>query len=133
MHIHVLFILKYLFSFYKFNYIDIQTGTRIGGSSRVRILPNGFLSIHPVQISDEGIYTCLARNDHGKDQTQGYLRVFNQPRIWRGPGPGYEPKVNETLELPCEALTNNILDVAYIWLHNGLRINFTKMSQYSPG
>jgi hypothetical protein len=109
-------------------------GSRIGGIvGRVKILPNGFLSINPVQISDEGLYTCLARNELGFDRTQGYLRVFNRPRIYEGPGPSYERRVNETMELPCAAFTDSVLDVAYIWMHNGLRINFTKMPQFSPG
>lgn len=109
-------------------------GVRIGGPiGRIRILPNGFLSINPVQISDEGLYTCVARNEMGFDRTQGYLRVFNRPRIYEGPSVSYERRVNETLEMPCSAFTDAALDVAYIWRHNGLRINFTKMPQFSEG
>ncbi|CAG2107336.1 unnamed protein product [Medioppia subpectinata] len=111
-----------------------KEGSRIGGSvGRIRILPNGFLSVNPVQISDEGLYTCVARNDLGFDRSQGYLRVFNRPRIYDGPAVSYERRVNETLEMPCSAFTDAALDVAYIWRHNGLRINFTKTPQFSEG
>ena len=96
-------------------------------------MKNGFLSINPVQVSDEGLYTCVARNDLGFDRSQTYLRVFNRPRIYEGPAVTYERRVNETLEMPCSAFTDADLDVAYVWTHNGLRINFTKMPQFSEG
>jgi hypothetical protein len=79
------------------------------------------------------MYSCVAVNDLGRDHSQGYLRVFDRPRIYEPPHPAYEPRVNDTLELPCTAFTDNLLDVAYIWLQNGLRINFTKMPQFSSG
>lgn len=111
-----------------------RDGQRVGGTfGRVRVLANGFLTINPVQLSDQGIYKCLARNPIAVDSTEGFLRVFNQPRFYQSPGPAYEARINETIEIPCAAFTNNVLDVAYVWLHNGLEINFNRMPQFSRG
>ena len=79
------------------------------------------------------MYTCVARNELGIARSTGYLRVFNRPRIYEAPAVSYERRVNESLEMPCSAFIDPNLDVAYVWSHNGLRINFTKMPQFSEG
>lgn len=100
---------------------------------RVRVLPNGFLHINPVDVSDSGEYACIARNEHGSDETTGYLTVFPQPRVVEQPKPRVVAIVNDTIQLECLAYADSSLDVAYIWLHNGLRVNFTRMPQFSLG
>lgn len=43
------------------------------------------------------------------------------------PDPVVQAVVNDTIELACEARINNdMLDLAYIWLMNGLRINMNE-------
>ncbi|RWS07231.1 contactin-like protein, partial [Dinothrombium tinctorium] len=103
----------------------------VGG--RVRVLPNGYLYINPVDKADEGVYSCTATNEHGSDETHGYLTVFERPHIVEYPNPKTVAFVNKPAELKCEAHTDNALDIAYVWLHNQLRINYTRMPQFSPG
>lgn len=102
----------------------------------MRILPNGFLQISPVHAMDEGIYICVARNPLGTARTEGRLKVFAKPSIYIRPNPVYERQVGESIEMPCSAYLesrNTYLDLAYVWHHNGLRIDLTKMPQYSMG
>lgn len=90
---------------------------------RVRILSNGYLHINPVEREDEGYYTCIAENQYGKASTQGLLIVLGLPQIVDSPDPVVRAVVNDTTELACEARVNDMLDIAYIWLQNDLRIN----------
>ena len=53
-----------------------MNGVQTGITSRTRVLSNGFLLINPVESTDSGEYTCLARNEHGADETSGFLTVF---------------------------------------------------------
>lgn len=110
-----------------------KNGSPIGTSGRVRLLPNGFLYINPVDMVDGGEYTCIARNEHGVDQTTGYLTVFPRPKVVEAPKPKVVAVVNDTVTLECLAYVDGSLDVAYLWLHNGLRINFSSMAQFAPG
>ncbi|KAI1278064.1 Contactin [Halotydeus destructor] len=110
-----------------------RNGQVISGSGRVRVLPSGFLFINPVDSADSGEYTCIAKNDHGIDQTTGYLTVFRQPQIVEQSRPREVAMINETIQLRCFAYADESLDIAYVWLHNELRINFTNMPQYAQG
>ncbi|KAH9425880.1 Contactin-3 [Dermatophagoides pteronyssinus] len=104
---------------------------RILMDDRKRVLPNGFLTISPVHRTDMGEYTCVARNSLGTDRTRGILRVFNRPKLYIRPNPVYDLKIGQSIELPCMAITDPQLDLAYKWQHNGLRIDFDRMPQYS--
>lgn len=110
-----------------------RNGQFFGGGGRIQVLNNGYLHIASVQVSDAGTYTCVAKNEHGMDQTEGFLTIFAQPRIVEQPRPKVVARVNDTIQLECLAYADNSLDVAYIWLHNGLRVNFTRMPQFSSG
>lgn len=110
-----------------------RNGVPTGQGGRIRILPNGFLHINPVDISDSGEYTCIARNEHGVDETSGFLTVFPRPRVVEAPRPRVVAVVNDTIQLECLAYADTSLDVAYTWLHNGLKVNFSRMPQFSPG
>ncbi|KPM09920.1 contactin-like protein [Sarcoptes scabiei] len=109
-------------------YKDYNRLSTIGG--RIRVLTNGFLTISPVSTTDEGTYSCVARNLLGTDRTHGFLKVFNRPKFYVRPDPIYERQIGESIELPCVAITDPQLDRAYKWNHNGLRIDFEKMPQY---
>jgi hypothetical protein len=104
-----------------------------GVSSRTRILSNGFLFINPVETGDTGEYTCIARNEHGADETSGFLTVFARPRVVEAPRPRVVAVINDTIQLECLAYADASLDVAYTWLHNGLKVNFSRMPQFSQG
>ena len=110
-----------------------KNGAPVGLGGRTRILPNGFLYINPVEALDAGEYTCVARNEHGVDQTTGFLTVFPKPRVVEAPRPKVVTVVNDTVQLECMAYADGSLDIAYIWLHNGLRVNFSRMPQFSLG
>ena len=47
-------------------------------SARVRKLANGWLFINNVQIGDQGIYKCEARNTFGKVSSEGNLTILSK-------------------------------------------------------
>ncbi|KAG8191909.1 hypothetical protein JTE90_019843 [Oedothorax gibbosus] len=101
---------------------------------RIRILPNGYLHINPVRREDEGRYSCIAKNVLGSDYTEGLLIVLSLPRMIDAPNPKIKSYVNDSAELPCQAyVASDMLDLAYIWLQNGLRIDMEKQTQFSVG
>lgn len=50
----------------------------IGAGGRRRILDNGNLVINPVARDDQGIYTCIAQNIVGNDESHGKLLVMRK-------------------------------------------------------
>lgn len=108
-------------------------GRAIQDGGRIRVLPNGFLFFSVVDQYDSGQYTCRVKNEFGTAEIGTYLTVFAKPKVVEQPRPKELVVVNDTIQLPCLAYTENSLDVAYTWLHNGLPINFTRMPQYSNG
>lgn len=105
----------------------------ISDGGRIRTLPNGFLFFSSVDQFDSGLYTCRVKNEFGSAEISTYLTVFPKPKVVEHPRPKELVIVNDTIQLPCLAYTENSLDVAYTWLHNGLPINFTRMPQYTNG
>lgn len=100
------------------------------GGGRVHILKNGFLRINPVRHEDEGNYTCIAKNQYGQDQSSGKLVVLPLPIAYQSPPPRLSAIVDDTVTLVCEAMVSPLLDLSYIWLHNGLKIDRTKLPYY---
>ncbi|XP_015912441.1 contactin [Parasteatoda tepidariorum] len=101
---------------------------------RIKILPNGYLHINPVRRDDEGRYSCIAKNQYGSDYTEGLLIVLSLPRMVDAPHPKVKAVVNDSAELACQAYVgSDMLDLAYIWLQNGLRIDMEKESIFSVG
>lgn len=99
-----------------------QNGLVIGSGGRRRILRNGNLIIDPVSREDEGNYTCSAENIYGSDISSGMLIVLRKPEFYRSPPDLITSSKGDTISLECEAYTDTLLDTAYIWRHNGLRI-----------
>lgn len=94
----------------------------IGSGGRRRILENGNLIISPVSRDDEGVYTCTASNDYGMDESRGLLIVLRNPRLTRMLPPLLYRSVLDNFTLVCQAYTDELLDTAYIWTHNGIRV-----------
>lgn len=94
----------------------------IGGGGPRRILENGNLVISPVSRDDEGVYTCAAKNQYGSDESLGRLIVLRAPRFIEPLPPRINTLFGQSLFLHCNAETDEILDTAFIWNHNGMRI-----------
>lgn len=94
----------------------------IGSGGHRRILDNGNLVISPVSRDDEGVYTCTASNIYGQDESQGRLIVLHGPRLIEALQPQITMPVQHNLNLKCQADTEEFLDIAYLWLHNGMLI-----------
>ncbi|XP_012285560.1 contactin [Orussus abietinus] len=99
-----------------------KDGNVIGSGGRRRILETGSLIISPVSRNDEGTYVCTASNQYGNDESRGRLIVLRGPRFTEFMNPRVVTAVNQNQTLRCYADTEEILDVAYIWTHNGMVI-----------
>ncbi|KAL1110582.1 hypothetical protein AAG570_008110 [Ranatra chinensis] len=93
----------------------------IGSGGRRRILDNGNLVISPVSRDDEGIYTCNAQNMYGSDESKGKLIVLRPSLVENLPA-RIVTSVGKNVFLQCKANSEELLDTAYIWTHNGLRL-----------
>lgn len=54
-----------------------KDGNMIGSGGHRRIFDNGNLFISPISRDDEGVYTCVARNTLGIDESKGRLLVLS--------------------------------------------------------
>ncbi|XP_025829331.1 contactin-like [Agrilus planipennis] len=99
-----------------------KDGNVIGAGGHRRIYETGNLVISPVSRDDEGVYTCTASNELGMDESRGRLIVLHPPRLLEPLRPRIVTSVNNLIFLSCYAETEEMLDVAYIWKHNGMRI-----------
>lgn len=97
----------------------------LGGGGRRRILDNGNLIISPVSRDDAGVYTCTASNQYGSDESKGRLIVLQAPRFIERLAPRIQTQVRQNIFLHCNAYTDEILDTAFIWTHNGIRLRDT--------
>lgn len=104
-----------------------KDGNVLGSGGRRRILDNGNLIISPVSRDDAGLYTCTASNSYGSDESKGRLIILQGPRFVQQMRPNTVTAVEDNIRLRCHAETEEILDVAYIWTHNGLRIRDTDL------
>ncbi|KAK4306056.1 hypothetical protein Pmani_022099 [Petrolisthes manimaculis] len=115
-----------------------QGGLVIGNGGRRRILRNGNLVIDPVSREDVGNYTCTAENVYGSDISSGWLYVLRKPEFYLSPPEEVTISKGENITLECEAFMDPLLDTAYIWRHNGLRIQlddteFLRFLAYEQG
>lgn len=121
-------------------YVWKKNGNVLGSGGHRRILDNGNLIISPVSRDDEGLYTCTASNELGMDESHGRLIILRKcngfvslkvadcfyfvggPRFVESLRPQILTSVGLSFQLRCEAITDDMLDIAYIWTHNGIRI-----------
>lgn len=99
-----------------------KDGIEIGSGGHRRIFENGNLFVSPVSRDDEGVYTCTASNELGLAESKGRLIVLRGPRIVESPGQNIITVNGRSVDLQCYATTDEMLDIAYMWTHNGLRI-----------
>ncbi|KAK1129512.1 hypothetical protein K0M31_019233 [Melipona bicolor] len=99
-----------------------KDGNVIGSGGRRRILETGNLIISPVSRDDEGTYICTATNQYGSDETRGRLIVLRGPQFMEKLPQYITTAVMQNQTLRCMGEVDEMLDVAYIWKHNGLRI-----------
>ncbi|XP_053991481.1 contactin [Hylaeus volcanicus] len=99
-----------------------KDGNVIGSGGRRRILETGSLIISPVSRDDEGTYVCTATNQYGSDETRGRLIVLHGPQFVEKLPRRITSAVMQNLTLWCMGQIDEMLDVAYIWKHDGLHI-----------
>lgn len=94
----------------------------IGAGGKRFITENGNLIIRQLSRDDEGVYTCVAKNQYGTDESRGRLIILRTPRFIERLPPRITTQVNDNVFLHCNAEVDPILDTAYLWNHNGIRI-----------
>lgn len=96
-----------------------KDGSIIGAGGHRRILPTGTLIISPTSRDDAGLYTCVATNTFGTDESRSRLIVLEELRFTQPLPTNMIVQVYEYLNLACEVMYDPLLDVAFIWKHNG--------------
>ncbi|KAM3960940.1 contactin [Aphomia sociella] len=94
----------------------------IGAGGKRFITETGNLIIRQLSRDDEGVYTCIAKNQYGSDESRGRLIVLRTPRFIDRLPPRITSQVNKVIFLHCSADIDPILDTAFLWNHNGIRI-----------
>jgi hypothetical protein len=100
-----------------------KDGNVIGSGGHRRIYPSGTLVISPTSRDDEGVYTCVATNPYGTDESKSRLIVLQELRFTQPLPARIITNINELLYLECYVTHDELLDIAYIWTHNGQVIN----------
>lgn len=102
-----------------------KEGQPVEDRSRVRILANGQLQISRVRISDLGAYECIAENQLGSLTTKTWLIVKPAPVILEPLPRRAIVKYGEPIKiLNCDVQSDYTMEVAHVWLKNGLAIAF---------
>lgn len=99
-----------------------KDGNVIGAGGKRFITENGNLIIRQISRDDEGIYTCVAKNQYGSDESRGRLIVLRAPRFLVRLPPRITTQVGQVIFLHCSAEVDTLLDTAYLWNHNGIRM-----------
>lgn len=96
-----------------------KDGNVIGSGGNRRILPTGTLYISPTSRDDEGVYTCVASNTQGMAESKARLIVLQELRFVEQLPPKLVKQIGEMLYLRCDVTYDEVLDVAFLWAHNG--------------
>ncbi|XP_017081684.1 contactin [Drosophila eugracilis] len=96
-----------------------KDGQVIGSGGHRRILPSGTLTIAPTSRDDEGVYTCIASNQAGTDESHARVIVLQEIRFIETPPQRIVSREHDLIFLHCEAAFDELLDIAYVWKHNG--------------
>ncbi|XP_043555476.1 hemicentin-1 [Chiloscyllium plagiosum] len=88
----------------------------------------GTLTIEKVQITDEGVYSCVVKNVAGQHEVNTTVQVHEPPTV-EDPGPPYnnpfqERVANQRIAFPCPA--KGIPKPVIKWLRNGRELTGTE-------
>lgn len=100
-----------------------KDGIAIGAGANRKIKPDGTLFISPTSRDDEGIYTCVATNAYGTDESKSRLIVLQEIRFTQSLMPQLVTEIGRFLHMRCEIWSDSVLDVAFVWTFNGEVIN----------
>ncbi|XP_061901741.1 contactin-4-like isoform X3 [Entelurus aequoreus] len=92
-------------------------------SKRVSILVNGNLRIWNITKSDDGPYTCMARNQFGVATSTGTITV-KEPTIITTLPVTLDVTVGESVVLPCQVSHDPSLELKFTWFFNEQLIHF---------
>lgn len=109
-----------------------KDGNIISAGGHRKIRPEGTLVISPTSRDDEGIYTCVATNAYGTDESRSRLIVLQEIRFSQPLMPIILTETGQFLFLRCDIYRDLILDVAFIWTFNGEIINQYDEDQINP-
>ncbi|XP_036008044.1 contactin-4 isoform X1 [Fundulus heteroclitus] len=104
-------------------------GKLLRNSRRQKILEDGTLRITNISKSDEGSYTCVARNHFGASSSAGALVVKEPTRIIVPPLSS-DASVGQSLVLPCEVSSDSSLSPVFKWFFNGKAIDFSRQEHF---
>uniref|UniRef100_A0A182UGL9 Contactin n=1 Tax=Anopheles melas TaxID=34690 RepID=A0A182UGL9_9DIPT len=96
-----------------------KDGNVIGSGGHRKIYPTGTLHISPTSRDDEGTYTCIASNTQGMAESKARLIVLQELRFTEQLPPKQIKQIGEMLFLRCDVTYDQLLDVAFVWTHNG--------------
>ncbi|XP_050100496.1 contactin isoform X1 [Anopheles aquasalis] len=100
-----------------------KDGSVIGSGGHRKIYPTGTLFISPTSRDDEGTYTCIASNNQGMAESKARLIVLQELRFTEQLPTKLIKQIGEMLYLRCDVTYDQLLDVAFIWTHNGQVLN----------
>lgn len=99
-----------------------KDGNVLSAGGHRKIKPDGTLYISPTSRDDEGIYTCVATNAYGTDESRSRLIVLQEIRFSQPLQPQVLTEIGRFLYMRCEVWSDLLLDVAFIWKFNGEQI-----------
>lgn len=100
-----------------------KDGTPVSGEKH-EILDNGDLRIRNVMVTDQGKYTCLAKNKFGQKFASGELKVKGKTKIIHPPE-NFEVAARKTAVFRCYAEADPSLDLKIQWAFNDRLIDTT--------
>ncbi|XP_015243548.1 PREDICTED: contactin-4-like isoform X2 [Cyprinodon variegatus] len=106
-----------------------RRGKLLRNSKRQIILEDGTLRITNISKSDEGSYTCVARNHFGASSSTGAL-VVKEPTRVIVPPLSSDASVGQSLVLPCEVSSDSSLSPVFKWFFNGKAIDFSRQEHF---
>lgn len=100
-----------------------KDGNVVSAGGHRKIKPDGTLVISPTSRDDEGVYTCVATNAYGTDESRARLIVLQEIRFSQSLQPQVVTEIGRFLYMRCEIWSDLLLDVAFVWTFNGEIIN----------
>nr|XP_015815441.2 contactin-4 [Nothobranchius furzeri] len=104
-------------------------GNLLKDSERQTTMEDGTLRITNISKSDEGRYTCVARNHFGVSSSSGTLVVKEPTRITIPPLSS-DATVGQSLVLPCEVSSDSSLNPVFKWFFSGKAIDFSRQEHF---